>query len=243
MSTNASLGAALGAENEFTSFTVVPDSYYPVTVSVTGVEVTASKVQSVAAGFPPVEQGLLPFVKLSLEISEGPCAGETVRPNYFLNLGSVKNPKGGKIPLLRAACKAITGQDTDDTALTEYGITWEPQKPGETDKDYAWRARRAASLGFLALDADKRIAFVTKFFRIPKWDGKNALVHLEVNTYDQRNEDGTPKTDEFGNVMKNANNQIAGFYPTTGHPEVNIAFVRKFSFAKQEAALQAGAAA
>lgn len=240
MSSNPSLAAALGEENEFTSFTVVPDSYYPVTVGVAEIGATASKVESVAPGFPPVEQGFLPWVKLNLEISEGPFAGEVVSRNYFINAGSAKSTKGGKIPLLSAACRAISGMGVDDTVLKQYGIGWDPQKPGETDKDFTARARHAFVMGFLALDVAQRTDLMTKFLRVPAWDGKKAIVHLEVSVYDRKNDDGTPKTDDFGNVMKGASNEIAGFYPMTGHEKVNIAFVRRFAFPKQEAELKAG---
>lgn len=241
MSTNPGLAAALGEENEFQSFTVVPDSYYPVTVTVLGVETSQSKVLPLAPGFPPVEQGYLPFAKLGLEITEGPFAGETINRNYYLNLGSAKNTKGGGIPLRTAACKALTGKGADDEALKEFGITWDDKRPGESDKNYAERARHAAVLGFLALEPEARIKFVTKFFRVSSWTGKSAIVHFTVSTYERRNDDGTPKVDELGQVVLGASNEVNGVFPMTGHEKVNIAFVRKFAFAKQEAEIKASA--
>ena len=137
---NDALLAALGEENEFGTRTVVPDSFYPTTLTVNKVDVTDPKKKQVDGR----EVSMLgnPFIELVAAIDDGPFGGTDIRRNYFIGAASEANLKGGKIQLLNGACRAITGQPVDMGVLPSYGINLPAApNPGESPKEFATRVR------------------------------------------------------------------------------------------------------
>jgi len=208
---NEHLLAALGEENEFSERVLVPDSYYPTVLGVLEVAVTDRKAWTPPDGGPEVEAGYLPYVRLSSNIDDGPFAGANIVRNYFINAGSVKNLKGGKIQLLNGACYAITGQHVAFDVLPQFGIVL-PTSPdaGEEARAFQTRVRRLFAEGFVALDPARRL-----------------------ETYRMTDENGMPAFDSQGNERYGSSNDVAGFYPLS-HEKYSLAYVTRIEFPKQQ---------
>jgi len=229
------VNAALGESYEYGSRTVLPGSYYPVIVHVGDTGASDPKmvelkikgvVQHDESGNPIlVEGGDSPFVELTLDVYEGPFAGEQVTKKLYITPGKT----GGALGRHLGACHAITGQHAQTTAVcAKFGIVLpgpgQTRPEGTETMDQATRrgVRTVLANAFYAMDSGKRLAFVAALLNVPAWEGKRAIVKLEVEEYVSR--DGQARS----------SNAIGGFLPLTDAKK-GLAWVRLVEIPRQEA--------
>lgn len=235
---------ALGESYEYSTRTILPESYYPVIVHVndTGVsdpKTVPLKVKGVVqkdelGNDVMVPGGMAPFVKLTLDVYEGPFAGSQIERNVYITPGQ----GGGAIGRWLGACHAITGQRAQTEAIcAAFGVQLptgaqvRPEGKETPDQAFKRQVREALAAGFYDMDSAKRLAFIAKWLNVPAWDGKRAIVKLGLEG--QAAQDGRidPAT---GKVQVFYNNNVDGFLPLADEKK-GLAWVKAVEFPKQAA--------
>jgi hypothetical protein len=187
---------------------VVPESYYPMTLSVGEIGVTETREGTGGEG------GLVggtPYVELGGEITNGPYKGVAVSERLWLTPGKIGS-KGGMIGLLNAACKTITGQPAVVAALGEFGIELPEEFPeGTSDEEARAEVRRAFIEGFAGLTPDQRLALMTKYLRLGNWDGKQVIGKVGLEEQSVLDDMGRPMVQNGVPVVRRRNRWM-GFH-------------------------------
>ena len=239
--TALSVNDALGERAEDSKRVVLPESYYPVQLSVTGIGTTDVKqVQAKDANNKPavddnnqpimIEGGGVPFAEVSSTIFDGPFKGITVTQKQYFSPGR----KGGGLGLALGATKAITRAGANTLSVCQkFGITL-PSQGSMDPKEYSQAVREAIADAFFDFDPAKRLDFVSQLLNLPAWDGKKIVVKLNVESRAYKSAEGEDRT--F------SENKLAGFFPIDD-PKKGVAWVRATEFPAQQEAYDAMSAA
>lgn len=250
------INQALGDQYEYSPRTVLPDSYYPVTLHVVGTGLSEPKMVDAkdedgnviidpATGKPQQEEGgNSPFVELEVTVTDGPFAGSIIRRKAHI----VPGKQGGAIGRWLGAARAITRTPVQTQAMAQkFGIalptTATPQGK-ETPEQAARRAvRQALAAGFYALEPAQRLAFIKAALMVDAWEGKTVICKLSL---DQSWQDANGKRyneaqykllpAHVQETLKGySNNDFAGFLPLDDETH-GLKFVKGIEFPKQEKA-------
>lgn len=189
---------------------VLPNSYYPVQLSIEDMGVSDAKADGT---------GLTPFVEISGLVLDGPFKNEEVRRRLYMSMGK----DGGYLAFQIHTAKAISGEDVDPAALGEYGFPVADNGAAQEDVRLAWRGH------FLTLDGESRLDFMVKFLRVAKWNGKSPIAAIGV----EMGETGDPDP-VTGKRKLRPQNKWVGFY-AMNDPKKGIAYVKRVCFPKQVA--------
>jgi hypothetical protein len=225
------LNQALGETYEYGAREVLPESYYPVIVHVGESGVSKERTEQVAQGdgsVVDVLKGNTPFFELTLDVYEGPFAGKQVTRKIYPSPGE----NGGALGRWLGACKAVTGMAAPtQQACQKFGVTLPNSasvrvEDGERpEQAYARAVRAAVGKWYTGASTDQRMAFMAFVLCASAWEGKRAIVKLEVEDYKGR--DGKVRS----------NNNVAGFIPLTDAKK-GLPWVRAVEFPKQETTKQ-----
>ena len=182
--------AAMGAIEEYGSARVtLPESYYPVQVSVTGQGTGADVVDDEGELVKPGT----PWIQLSAMVTEGPYEGAETESRVFLTPG-----KGANIGFVNNMAKAISGRPVSAAALDKYKFVFSDPKD-----------REAVQNDFIArwweLTSDERVDFMAQYCNIGTWDGKALIIKIGVEDNNWKSDDGVEHT--------SYRNRFQGFYP------------------------------
>lgn len=185
----AAFDDALGDDSSTGTRITLPESYYPVAVTVSEYG-TNARLE-------------VPELKLNLVVTEGPFGGvEVGRYDSAILLSSGKEDGTGReIGRVRHMVKAVTGLLPDSSALHDFGFAFSGN-PSLAVQEFHEH--------FNALDADTKTAFMAKYARVKAWDGKQAIVYLRIRDY--VSQDGTPRSsNRIGNffAVNDAKNGMA----------------------------------
>ena len=98
----------VGETEEFTSSPLVPESLYPVVITVDAVDVNDNGT---------------PYASLRSRVLDGPFKGIEISSRFhWLSFGK-PGSKGGGIPLLTNACRVVSGKPVDESILEEFGFS------------------------------------------------------------------------------------------------------------------------
>lgn len=214
---------AMGEIEEYGGKTLVPESLYPVKISVG--EIGTSDVRDDGGGGTP-------FVEITGTITGGPFNGTEVTNKLYLTPGKVD--KGGKhIGHIAYMAKAITGKPANQNALTEAGFAC-AQQQGEDDTEFAARVKLEFAQFFAEALPATRLATMANFVNINGWDGKTVIASVALESYPRRNADKTPMVNEMtGEPVLGYKNTWSGFYPLN-HEKRGMKYVTTVCFPKQE---------
>jgi len=215
MQTNDIL-SALGETEEYATSNrmLLPKGGYLMTISLgeDGMGVTGENQQGEVhegvshADGSEIPKGNSPFVKLTMEVSEGPFAGKEISPRIYLTPGAGKN-----IAFINSMVKAITGKPVDTSAIQEFGFKLEGNNGEEIQQSFREQ--------FLRLEAEDRVNFMAQYARVEKWDGSQVVVmldHEKPRTFVVTDEDGNEVLDETTNLPQTRTvqyNSLRGYYP------------------------------
>lgn len=143
-------------------FTLVPESLYPVVLTVEGVDVNDNGT---------------PYVSLLSRVLDGPFKGSEISSRFhWLSFGKPES-KGGGIPLLLNACRVNAGKAADESVLDEFGFT-APELTGD-EKEDGFVTRAALKDFYNELDPATRLNMITRFLRVASWDGSKVIISVD----------------------------------------------------------------
>jgi hypothetical protein len=222
--------AALGEQAEFSGGgqrVILPESYFPVSLTVEETGVTEEK-EDFVAGVVDVDGnqvpiGGSPFVQLACEVTGGPFEGHGFSARQFLTPGK----KAGYIAFINSAIKAVTGKPANIGVFGEFGMEF----PADVKRD---QARQMLRTYFYSMDPDRRLDFMTKYARIAEWDGRKCVAKIGQELGQERTDEAT------GAAYAPVFNRYQGFYAISDKDH-GAAWVTAHCFDKQkEAAVEAG---
>ena len=239
--------AAMGEQAEFGGDRhVVPESYYLVELSV-GDEPGVSDVKTEGEYNLWDSAGGAPYIQLSGKVvSGGAYKGDVIFIwRHWMSPGAPKQrvkydksttpwtpipqfdddenalmKAGGGTPLMRSACRAITGKPANDQALLAAGFT-PPDVSGLEGRDKQFAVNFAFGEFFGNLEPADRLDLMLRWLRVSEWSGKTVAVHVTV-------EPG------FGENPQ-PSNRFQGFYPPD-HAKYGAAVIEAKYVPEQEAA-------
>jgi hypothetical protein len=237
-----SVNDALGERAEDSKRVILPESYYPVQLSIGALGTTdlrmddvkdaqGNKVIDSATGQPlQEEKGGVPFVEATASVYDGPFAGIDVQQKLYFSPGK----KGGGLGLYLGATKAITHTGANTLAVCgTFGVPL-PSQGNMNPKEFSTAIRAAIADAFFTFEPAKRLDFVAKLLNLAAWDNKKIVVKLKVETRNYTKDDGTPGA--F------SSNQMNGFY-ALDDKDKGVAWVRAHEFESQQEAYDAMSAA